>query len=117
MTFNELIKQFKETEEKLESLLAQLYNTSDGYIYVCCIRCYGSITWESHNNEFTAQRLCGEYYGDNGIVDVYTNNPNHNISNYGDVNIMSLEAIDKLYKNSTNVSMSTAITNWIARAM
>ena len=40
-------------------------------------------------NEYATQELCDEYYGDNGIVHVYTNNPNHTISNRGgDVTII-----------------------------
>jgi len=79
------------------------------------LRCYGSLTWDDHVNQFTVQQLCDEYYGDNGIVDVYTTNPDHSICTYGDVTVMSLEEIQNIAKD--NVSMGSAVMNWIARTL
>jgi hypothetical protein len=55
---------------------------SDGFFYECEIRSYGSVTKKNFTNSFTVQELCYSYNGDNGIVDVYTNNPKLDIKNY-----------------------------------
>jgi len=108
-----LINEYNLALERVNTLRNQLQQYSDGNIYVTCLRCYGSLSWETHTNEFTVQELCNEYYGDNGIVDVYTDNTNHSISTYGDVHVMTLEELQNMSKE--NISMSRAIVNWIAR--
>ena len=110
---NSLIEQYQEAQQRVNELYSQICNYSDGYIYLSCLRCYGSLTWEDHVNEITVQQLCNGYYGDNGIVDVYTNNPNHSIITYGDVKVMPLEEIQGMSRN--NISMGEAVTNWITR--
>lgn len=112
--FSSLIEQYQQAQQQVNELYSQICNYSDGYVYISCLRCYGSLTWDNHVNEFVVQELCNEYYGDNGIVDVYTNNPNHNIRTYGDVNVMSLEEIQNITQN--NISMGEAVTNWITRS-
>lgn len=60
-----------------------IYDYKDGYFYICNGR-----NWEDNSifNVNTLQELCYEYGGDNGIVDVYSNNPNlSKLDNYGDV--------------------------------
>ena len=111
----ELIKRYKEAQYLVQELYSQISDTSDGFLYVTKLRCYGSIQWETHKNEFVTQDLCDEYYGDNGIVDVYTNNPNHNISSYGDVEVKTYEEIVDMSKE--NVSMHNAICNWITKSL
>lgn len=110
-----LIEQYQQAQQQVNELYSQICSHSDGYVYLSCLRCYGSLTWNSHVNEFTVQRLCDEYYGDNGIVDVYTNNPNHSISTYGDVKVMPLEEIQGVSRD--NISMGEAVTNWITRSI
>jgi len=108
----ELIQQYKKASALVANLRNQLEKSSDGYIYLTCLRCYGSIQYYTYNNEFVVQQLCDEYYGENGIVDVYTSNPNNSIQTYGDVTVMSIEEIQA--KATDNISMSRAINNWIA---
>jgi hypothetical protein len=109
-----LIEQYQEAQQQVNDLYNQLCNTSDGYYYTTCLRCYGSLSWQDHVNSFTVQELCNEYYGDNGIVDVYTTNPNHNISTYGDVHVVSKLKLVKMRKS--DISMGAAVTNWITRS-
>ena len=111
----ELIKKYEQSRDYANELYRQITNTSDGFLYMTCLRCYGSIQWRTEKNEFVVQNLCDEYYGDNGIVDVYTNNPNHHISNYGDVKVMTEQEIINMSKE--NISMSRAITNWITKSL
>jgi len=110
-----LIEKYQEARNHANELYEEILETSDGFLYVTCLRCYGSLSWQTHNNEFSVQDLCNDYYGDNGIVDVYTNNPNHNISSYGDVTVMTEEEMVNMSKD--NISMSNAICNWITRTL
>lgn len=111
----DLIKKYNIAKKMADKLYSEIIETSDGFIYVTCLRCYGSVHWESHKNEFVVKDLCNEYYGDNGIVNVYTNNPNHTISSYGDVCVMTYDEIINMSKK--DISMSSAICNWISVAI
>ena len=111
----ELIKKYHNAQKRANKLYSEIIETSDGFLYVTCLRCYGSVQWETHKNEFIVQDLCNEYYGDNGIVDVYTNNPEHNISSYGDVEVMTYDEIINMSKE--NISMSNAICNWLTAGL
>jgi hypothetical protein len=65
----------------------------DGYFYICEVRSYGR-NWKENNiyNIKSLQDLCYEYYGDDGIVDVYSNNPDlSRLDNYGDVMFVPTE--------------------------
>jgi hypothetical protein len=79
----------------------------DGYFYICNVRSYGRNWKESgiHNTN-TLQDLCYQYGGDDGIVDVYSNNPDlSKIDNYGDVMFVpSVEDYEKwrLYTGLVN---------------
>lgn len=109
MEMKNLIKRLRELEDELYQVREQIRQTSDGFIYLTKLRCYGSISWELHSNNFSVQELCDEYNGENGIVEVYTNNPDHLISSYGDVVVMNEEELMNL--SQENVSMSQAIVN------
>jgi hypothetical protein len=109
----QLIQEIQSLEERIFNLRSQLREHKDGFFYLTCLRCYGSLNYKTYTNKFFVQELCDEYYGDNGIVDVYTTNPDHGISTYGAVYTMSLEDIQAMSKN--DISMSRAITNWIVR--
>ena len=71
---------------------------NDGYIYICKIRSYGR-NWNDRGikNTHTLQELCNRYGGDDGIVDVYSTNPDlSHIDNYGEVkHIKSVEDYEK----------------------
>lgn len=110
-----LIEKYQNARDYANALYQEIINTPDGFIYVTCLRCYGSVQWETHKNEFVVQDLCDEYYGDNGIVDVYTNNPNNKISSYGDVQVMTYDEIINMSKE--NISMSNAICNWLTAGL
>jgi hypothetical protein len=111
----ELIEKYEMARSKANKLYQEILDASDGFLYVTCLRCYGSVRWQHHNNEFSVKDLCNEYYGDNGIVDVYTNNPNHEIDSYGSVLVKTYEEIVDMSKE--NVSMSNAICNWMTRSL
>ena len=111
----QLIAEHNTAKQQLYAIENQIRQTSDGFKYLTQTRCWGSIRWESHNNAFAANQEVEQYNGDNGIVDLYTNNPNHDIENYsGSVILMSEEDMLKLSKE--DVSMSRAMCNWIAKS-
>ena len=67
-----------------------IHSYEDGYLYICSVRQFGSVWEERPTSIYSLRELCDSYYGDNGIVDVYTNNPNlgfpeMEFENYGDV--------------------------------
>ena len=77
-TISELVNLKNEIENRI-------YSFEDGFFYICNVRSYGRNWKEREKNPYSLQELCYQYYGDNGIVDVYTNNPDLSIDNYGDV--------------------------------
>ena len=83
-TIDELVKLKNEITSKI-------YSFEDGYFYICDVRSYGRNWKENHINPHTVQELCYHYFGDEGIVDVYTNNPDLNIENYGEVRFIPTE--------------------------
>jgi len=61
-----------------------IYNYKDGFIYICKFRSYGKFWIEHVNNTFELNDLCHTYDGENGIMDIYSNNPDlSNVYNYG----------------------------------
>jgi len=75
-------EQLKEVREQVECLI---YAYDDGYLYECKVRSYGRNWTERHTNPQCVQDLCYRYDGDDGIIDVYTTNPDLKIDTYGDV--------------------------------
>lgn len=94
----------------------------DGYVYICEVRSYGK-NWTEKNikNVHTLQELCYQYDGYDGIVDVYSTNPNlKELHNYGNtMYIVSLMDYDKwrLHNNLKNIIEQTEkeIKEWNER--
>ena len=89
LTMDELISLRNKIEYKINSY-------EDGYLYICSVRQFGSVWEERPSSLYSLRELCDSYYGDNGIVDVYTNNPNlefpeMDFYNYGDVEFIKSE--------------------------
>jgi hypothetical protein len=89
LTMDELISLRNEIQGKIHSY-------TDGYLYICSVRQFGSVWEEKPSSLYGLKELCDSYYGDNGIVDVYTNNPNlefpeMEFQNYGDVMFIKSE--------------------------
>jgi hypothetical protein len=87
----------EELVELKNNIVNRIENYSDGYVYLCNVRSYGRI-WKEHvYNTHTLQELCYRYFGDDGVVDVYSTNPDlSHIENYGDVKyIKSVDDYDR----------------------
>lgn len=54
----------------------RIYEYTDGYLYICSVRQFGSVWEERPSSLWSLKELCDSYNGHNGIVDVYTNNAN-----------------------------------------
>jgi hypothetical protein len=102
-TFDQLIELKNEVNSRINSF-------EDGYFYICDVRSYGRNWKENHVNPHTVQELCYQYNGDEGIVDVYTNNPNLNIDNYG--NVMYVPTKEDLEKWKNYRFIETHIPGW-----
>jgi len=84
LSFEELV----ELRNKVEGMVRSYV---DGYLYICKVRSYGRNWTENVNNTFELEQLCYQYDGQDGIVDVYSTNPNlKDVHNYG--NLMYIES-------------------------
>lgn len=92
LSFDELI----ELKNRVDSAI---YSYKDGYVYLCKVRSYGRNWTENVNNTHELQELCYRYDGEDGIVDVYSTNPDlSHIHNYGDLKyIESVEDYENWY--------------------
>jgi hypothetical protein len=76
------IEELIEVQSKAANII---HDFEDGYFYICDVRSYGR-SWKERDicNTHTLQKLCYQYDGEDGIVDVYSNNPDlSGIHNYG----------------------------------
>jgi hypothetical protein len=90
-TFEELIKLKNEVENRI-------YSISDGFLYLCKVRSYGRNWVERPKNTYILDELCCRYNGDDGIVDIFTTNPDLDIQNYGDVYYIKSEEEYNVWK-------------------
>ena len=79
------IMPIKELVELRNTIDGMIHSYEDGYLYICKVRSYGRNWTERIKNVYELENLCNEYSGENGIVDVYTTNPNVSFHNYGDL--------------------------------
>jgi hypothetical protein len=100
-TIEKLVEMRNELESRIQSYI-------DGYFYICEVRSYGR-NWQDNNihNTHTLQELCYQYYGEDGIVDVYSNNPYLEIDNYGSV--MFVPTVEDYKKWVNHISLSNRI--------
>jgi hypothetical protein len=82
----------------------------DGFTYECHVRSYGRNWTERHNNSYTVQELCNQYSGEDGIVDIYTNNPNLQVDNYGDT--LCFPTLEDAEVWRSHRFLTNAIPNW-----
>lgn len=87
----------KELVELKNLIDAKINSYEDGFLYICRVRSYGRNWTVPIYNEHTLEELCHQYSGDDGVVDVYSTNPDlQRISNYGDLMyIQSQEDFDR----------------------
>ncbi len=78
---NYSIEELINLRDKINSIIN---NYDDNYIYIVTVRSYGR-TWKEHiHNTYTLQELCYKYDGYDGIVDIYSTNPDlSQLHNYG----------------------------------
>ena len=91
------VEELRELQNKISYYLQ---TRNDGFVYICEIRSYGRNWKVELTNELAVNDLCIEYDGYDGIVDVYTTNPDANISNYGEVNYIKSEDQYRKWKQS-----------------
>jgi hypothetical protein len=79
----------KHTIEELVSMKNEIEcyinDYEDGFTYICKVRSYGSNWTERVTNSHSLQELSWKYAGQDGIIDIYSTNPDlSHIDNYGD---------------------------------
>jgi hypothetical protein len=98
---NYTIEQLVELKNEVSNMI---HTYEDGYIYICKVRSYGR-NWVEYDvkNKEILQELCNKYDGQDGIVDVYSTNPNlSDIQNYGELKyIVSEEDYENWNKYET----------------
>ena len=96
------VEELRELQNRIGNYI---HNLNDGFVYICQVRSYGNNWKNVLTNERAVNDLCEQYDGYDGIVDVYTTNPNANISNYGEVNYIKSE-VDYNNWNTTTLLVS-----------
>lgn len=113
-TLEQLKAELETARQQAWEIEEQIRETSDGFKYLTRTLCYGSVRWQAHLNSFCANEIVSQYNGDNGIVDLYTTNPDHGIDNYsGDVVIVSEEDILNMATEDKSVSATQWLCNWV----
>jgi hypothetical protein len=121
------MENLKRLLEEKENLLDKIFeidkkieNLSDGFIYHVCHRSYGSSRWYEYANPYPikeiAYQCCG---GEDGIIDLYTNNPSKSelheiIQDYGAMTILDLDELPEP-KFRKFISRSEGFTNTILK--
>ena len=91
------VEELRELQNKIGYYIQ---NLNDGFVYICEVRSYGNNWKNVLTNERAVNDLCVEYDGYDGIVDVYTTNPDAKIENYGEVNYIKSEDQYRKWKQS-----------------
>lgn len=113
------IEELIEVRTKSSNLIS---SHKDGYFYICECRSYGR-NWKDNfiANIYNLQDLCHQYYGDDGIVDVYSNNPHlSKLDNYGSVMFIPTEEDYTKWKKYISLknsisSLEAELFNWDGR--
>lgn len=114
-TIEQLKAELETARQQVLEIEKQIIEMADGFIYHICVLSYGSSNWSTCANPFTIQELCYQYGdGYDGLVKVYTNNPNLEVEDQGCLEVLSLE---ELPDNKRDVSMTEAITHFITEGI
>ena len=108
------VEELRELENKISHYL---HTRKDGFTYICEVRSYGRNWKQVLTNEVAVNDLCMGYDGEDGIVDVYTTNPNAKIENYGQVMYVQTEMDYSKWKKSNELnglikSTEEKLKNW-----
>lgn len=109
-----LLASLEEAKRKVYEIQEAIRTYQDGYTYHVLISSYGSHTWTVHHNSTSVQQILDEYGdGYDGLVEVYTDNPNPEFQDYGcGRGVYSLE---NLPDSRRDVSRSAGLLNLISR--
>lgn len=102
-TIHQLVELRNNIQDRIDSY-------DDGFLYICKVRSYGRNWKVSVSNEYQLQELCDRYCGEDGIVDVYSNNPNLSIDNYGATRFIKSQADYDAWWAYQNLDRQISIT-------
>jgi hypothetical protein len=82
--YNELLEQFEQATQEANRIYHLIEECKDGYFYMAIIQCFGSTSIETATNGKSIQDIDKEWYGDNGLCAIYSNNPDiwEHVENY-----------------------------------
>lgn len=108
-TLEQLKAELEIAKEKVWIIEKKILSISDKFIYHLCILSYGSKSWITATNPFLIQKYAYEYgSGEDGLLKVYTNNPDLDIDHGGCLDVFTLE---ELPEDRRDISKSEAFTN------
>jgi len=92
-----LAEKLRQVKKEMINIEREIASCSDGFLYFTELRRNGITEWQKHINYITVQSLCNKYWNNNdGVVQVYTNNPNYRLNTYWTLNVLSLEELKSL---------------------
>jgi hypothetical protein len=100
-------------------IISKISSYEDGYVYICNVHSYGN-NWvdKTIKNKHALMDLISEFDGQNGVVDVYTTNPNlSGVYNYGELmfieSVQNYERWDNLKKlESLIIHVEKELDKW-----
>jgi hypothetical protein len=113
-TYEDLLAEYNKAKELCYNAENALRAYSDGFIYLVCIRSYGSMRWKSYTNPYFIEELVYEYGdGYDGLLEIYSNNPDYlRPDDDGCIDTFKILSLDELNAMSkTNIPMSQAMCN------
>lgn len=109
-----LLASLEEAKSKVYEIQEAIRKYQDGYIYHVLVLSYGSQSWSIHHNSSSVQEILYEYGdGYDGLVQVYTDNPNPEFRDYGC--LRDLCTLEELPESRQDISKSTGILNLMTR--
>lgn len=100
----DLIQEYNELTLQVQLKLQQISNYKDGYKYLARYAIWQGYNNKIYNNQFTILNEANEFNGDNGLVELFTTNPNINesIKTYHEFKVVSKKEFNKLIKLDYN---------------
>jgi len=86
----------KNAEKNVATIKKAIEAMDDGFQYVVLTHCYQTLSMDTYSNYHTTQEHIDHYYGDNGLVEVYTTNPDFKPEDNGGLRTFELLEVDDL---------------------
>jgi len=85
-TLTELMQDLSVANQAVFAIQKKIDAFDDGFQYMIGTHYHRSLSFRHYKNHWCANDHVSEYYGDNGYVDIYTNNPKFDPDDHGGIN-------------------------------